>query len=451
MTGAGAAAFAGFAGCLGDNGDDGDSTDGSDTTDDSDGGSERDPEVELWTQETQEERIERLNDIANAFLSENAGAIDVQGVPSGDYISEFFARQAADDLFTVSQISVDQVAPLRGTGIPDRDLHQEVIDRVGEERDYVDFFLELFTDEDGLMAIPAFTWTKAMWYRESIFEDAGLDFVPQSFDQIMEAAETLHDPDNGQWGVGIGLEPGELYTQQCYMLFALANDAPLFSPDGEIIFDSDEHVETLEYYADLAEFTSPGLEGNTFIEYGNGDCHLTTVAPHILGYIWDIAETPEEDINDIRHSGYVEERRRTAFGLTEGTYMIYEGAEDVDKQAAADFIEYLLIGEDGDQYQNWLDIQIGGFQPVFEGYTESDAYRSNEIIGNMHASTLEAIESSLTEFERFGGYIHGEYFPVVGDIENQFLIADAVHDVVAGEDARTVAENYAEQMRQLQD
>jgi len=436
-TGAGVIVLSGLAGCSG-NGD-GDGGGG-------DGGSSQ---VEFWTQETQEARVERINEIADNFVEQydDEAMFDVNGVASEDYASEFLARQAADDLFELSQIGLPQVAPLRGSNVPARDLHEDVVERIEEKRDYDPFFLELFRDEQGLTAVPLVTWTMAAWYRQSAFDEAGLDFVPRTFDQLLEAAEALHDPDNGQFGIGIGKEAGDLYTQQCYSMFALANNAPLFSEDGEIIFDSDAHIETLQFYADLAEFTSPGFEGNAFIQYGNGQTHITPVAPHILKYVWDIADNPEEEVNDIRHTGYVEEERKTAFGLPEGSYMINANADENAKQVAADFLEYWAKEE----YMNWLDIQIGGFQPVFQGFTETEEYRNHEIMQHVDESVIQAIEESIMGFERFGGYIHGEYFPIVGEIENQFIIADAAHDVIRGEDPQQVAEDYAEEMRSLRE
>lgn len=433
---AGTLVLTGLAGCSGGGGD----------------GSSSETEIEFWTQETQEERVGRINEIADTFEEEYDGTINVNGIVSGDFASEFQSARASGDLFTASQISQIQLDPIRGTDIPAFDYHQNVVDTIGED-EYIGRFLDFVRTDNGLLAVPVFAWAQALWYRQSVFDEAGLDFVPRSWDQILEAAETLHDPDNDQFGIAIGAQANDFYAQQCYTMFALANDAPLFSEDGEILFDNDKHIETLEFYDQLYEYTSSGIvePGDAFNQYANGQTHLTPIAPHILQYVADIADDPASALSDIRHTGYIEEERQTSFGLIEGYYIINSRADDAQKETAQKFLEFLSWEDEQEHYMNWLDVQIGGFQPVFEGFTEREEYRNQDVMQHVDESVLEAIPQSLQNFERFGGYIYDDYFPVIGEIETQFLITEAVNRVVQGENAQDVAEDIADQMRDLQE
>ena len=50
----------------------------------------------------------------------------------------------------------------------------------------------------------------------------------------------------------------EAYAEQCFTQFAMSNGAGLFDKDGNLVFNSPEMKEAIDFYAELAKYNPPG-------------------------------------------------------------------------------------------------------------------------------------------------------------------------------------------------
>jgi multiple sugar transport system substrate-binding protein len=407
------------------------------------------PRVMLWHQETQLERQEAMLEIADRFERAHEWQIEVEAIESQEIHVEYQLRDARDT-FTLGQFNTSQLDLFRGTDRPAKEAADGVVERIGDDR-FWDAVLEQAETPGGYLGVPFFIWVQGPWYRESVFESYGLSDPPRSWDQLLGAAETLHDPADGQYGIVLGEDAETEYPTHCYTQLALANDTPLFSEDGEILFDTDAHVETLEFYRQLTEYTPPELMKPVpaFDAFVDERAHFGIYPTHLITYVWNSADDPEAAVSDLRFSGYMDESRQSAYGLM--NYLVFSAAASSEQLSGAkQFAEFLLTGEDHANYLDWLSVQVGGFQPVFEAFRERDDYQQIEILKHVADTiTQELIPEGITSIERFGGAVYDDYFPVIGEIEGQFLISKAIRRVLDGENARTVAEETADRMREL--
>jgi len=104
--------------------------------------------------------------------------------------------------------------------------------------------------------LPFHGWVQGIWYRADWFKKAGLN-PPATWEDILKAAKTFYKPEQNQYGILVGTK-AESFSEQCFTHFALSNAAREFDSDGNLVFNSDEMLETLEFYTELAKYNPPG-------------------------------------------------------------------------------------------------------------------------------------------------------------------------------------------------
>ncbi|MFC7116568.1 ABC transporter substrate-binding protein [Natronoarchaeum sp. GCM10025703] len=425
LKGIGAAMLAGgLAGCIGGGGDDNEDT-----------------ETTYWTTQVEQDRQEVIEGLIESFESESDGTIDLVPVEEGDLPTQISSATASGTLPAFGEWGLDPMQNLGSEDLLSTESAESVVDSIGRD-DFAEGALSLATSSDGnLLAVPAHGWVQGFWYRQSAFDDAGLD-APTTWDAILDAAETLHDPDNDEYGIVVGSDETP-FARQCFTPYARSNGARVFNSDGEIVFDSDAMVEALEFYGSLAEFSPPGA--NTFETanntYLNEQCHMIMYSSYIMG---DVSSNTDGMADDTAFAPYIERDRRSSFGQLV-LFNILDTASDANRETAEAYVEHVLSG---DQYVDFLHMAPGGMNPVLTSTAESEAYRDNETLQEWGQETLSNISGAFDNIERFG-YVDGQMIPAFGDITSRSLIAQAVRRVSEGEDAQTVADDVASEMRDV--
>ena len=420
----------GLAGCLGGDGSDAETGESPD-------------EITFLHYETGDDRRAAIDELGERFHQHTDIEIAQRVVQEADLPVTITSSVAADTLPEVGTLGVSVLHS--ATGAIDAESTTHVVESIGEDRFYENL-LEMVSvpNEDQYYGVPLYTWPQFTYCRREVFDDEGLE-PARTWDEWLTAAETLHDPDNNQYGVIIGTETDQ-YTRQCFTGFALANDARVFSDDGEIIFDSDAMVEALEFYAELAEYTPPGSvdSGSIGPIYDEGHAHL--YSGNAFGLYFnslglDNGETIQEYIVPV-----IEETHEATYGEVVCTATM-TALNNATKEAAESWQSFLRGSERIQDYIDFCHIQVGGFQPVMPEVRDESDYRSHELMAHWSDELIDdIIPESIENMERFG-FRDGQMFPEIGPITANFLIASAVSDVVDGEDAQSVAETTADAMR----
>ncbi|WP_433627731.1 ABC transporter substrate-binding protein [Halomicrococcus sp. NG-SE-24] len=413
-----------LAGCLGSGGQQ------------SNGGSTN---VKFWTTQTENERLKVIRDLVGSFEKNHDPTVKMTSVKESDLPSQISSARASSTLPSIGGFGLGQMQKLGSGGLLSKKAAKNVISAVGEDKFY-DGALSLTQAPDGgHFAVPFHGWLQGFWYSKSVWEEHGLD-APNSWDSILAAAKALHKPDSNQYGIVVGTKKTP-FARQCFTPFARSNGARVFNENGDIVFDSDEMVEALDFYSKLAQYTPPGKDtwktaNNTYL---NDQCQFVQYSTYLMG---DITKEGEKMVKDTAFTPSIEKQRKSSFGQIV-TLSMLSSAGKKERKASQEFAEYLMTGK---QYLKWLHMAPGGMNPVLKPTAQNDAYKDNETL-KAWGNTVEDISAGFANIERFG-YVNGKSFPKLGDLTSQYLIAEAVSRVSGGEDPEKVATQQAEKMRE---
>ncbi|OQW51059.1 ABC transporter substrate-binding protein [Candidatus Raskinella chloraquaticus] len=120
------------------------------------------------------------------------------------------------------------------------------------------------TVEGGFNALPWSVDYFMVYWNKELFQKKGIAY-PTNFDELIKAAEALHDPANGISGfVGRGLRNANL---PLYMSFLLGFGKDALDEKGNLIIDGPEAVEAAKIYKHLLTKCAPaGVAGFNWME-----------------------------------------------------------------------------------------------------------------------------------------------------------------------------------------
>lgn len=396
--------------------------------------------IRYWNIHNSNERQSAIEPTIQSFQENEGIEVNAQFIDNDDIEQQISSAIASNRLPDVALLAVQTVQRLGNDGALSTDSATQVVEDLGED-DFRDATLQFMSNpEGGYYGVPSTSWVQGIWYRKSAFEEEGLD-EPLTWDAILEAAETFHDPDNNQYGIGFGNRT-TAYARQCFTQFARANGALVLNADREVVFDEPEMVESLEYVQELGQYT-PGAVSfdDTRQLYENEQIHMTMWSTNILRHILNNAG--EEMAQDTGFGSYTENTRRTTYGQVLG-HVIFN-KEEPQRQAAQRLVNHMTSG---DAYIAWAHSAPGGMIPARTSVTETDAYRDNEIL-SAWSDTISQFTDAMDNMERFD-LVEGTLIPEFGDIISQNLVAEAVNRVVIqGDDPQTVANETADRMREV--
>jgi len=151
-----------------------------------------------------------------------------------------------------------------------------------------------------LYALPFYGETSITYYRKDLFEKAGLTMPEEpSWNQILEFATKLHNPDNGFYGLCLRGLPGWGENMAVFGTMINAFGGRWYDMDWNAQFDTPEMKNAFEFYNTLIkEVSEPGATGVGFTE------GLTLMAQGKAG-IWYDASVGAGLLNDPSQSKVV--------------------------------------------------------------------------------------------------------------------------------------------------
>ena len=184
----------------------------------------------------------------------------------------------------------------------------DVIEAIGEEN-ILPQDLRLNYYGGHYWGVPLYGTPSVLYYRKDIFDEKGLS-PPTTWDELIETAKAVHDPENDLYGFLVTGGAQEL-TNVMIWDFLSNNGATIFNEnrpatEDDVTFNSAETIETFEYLKRLHEFSPPGSEmwGNS--EYAQmfhtgrvamsfdvmfGHARILTTAPEMKDKV-GVAELP---------------------------------------------------------------------------------------------------------------------------------------------------------------
>lgn len=416
--------------------------------------------VEFWTTDNEEERVQVYEEVAARYMEQNPG-VEIRIVPieEAGVSQRISTAVAANRLPDIVRMGVERVATFAGDGLLDEEAATAVIQDIGED-DFRDSPLQMVTNPTTGMyaAVPYDGWIQALWYRQDVFDDLGLD-APVTWDQISTACEALPGNDELLYGMTIGTDPGQNYGHQVFEQVAISNNAWPFDEEGNVTMDTPEMVAALDFYSSLQSCSLPGPQywrgAREAYEYGQSG--MMFYSTYIMD---DLVEGSGLDEGGNVELAYEDLAARTGFAPSmEGpngsatygqlvTLGIMQGADP----AAQDVVKFFLTDEN---YQDVLALAPFGKVPVLESAVDEWA-SSSEYFANYSEETVAAVAEGYDTMERwlFRPDYDATQQAVIGDIEGRLIIPQIISNIAiegtmtpeqgAAELQRLVEEMYAE-------
>ena len=388
--------------------------------------------IEFWTTDNEEERVAMYEEVAARYM-ELHPEVEIRIVPIEESgISQRISTAvAANRLPDIVRMGIERVASFAADGILDEEAAMATIAAIGED-DFRAGPLQMVTNPTtgNYSAIPFDGWIQAIWYRNDLFTELGLN-APITWDDITAACTTLPGNDDLLYGIGLGTDPGQNYGQQVFEQVAISNDAWPFDETGAVTMNSPEMVAALEFYTDLQDCALPGPQywrgSREAYEYGQSG--MLFYSTYIMDDLVDGSGL--EDGGSVELV-YEDLAARTGFApAMEGpngsasygqlvTLGIMQGADPV----AQDVVKFFMTAEN---YQDILALAPFGKVPVLESAV-AEWSSASDYFANYPPETLEAIAAGYDSMQRwlFRPDYDATQRAVVGDIEGRLLIPKAI-------------------------
>jgi len=164
--------------------------------------------VEFWTTDNEEDRVNVYEAVAAGFMAEHP-EIEVRIIPIEEAgVSQRIATaMAANRLPDIVRMGIERVATFAA---------EAVIASIGED-DFRAGPLAMVVDPatGKYAAVPFDGWIQAIWYRDDVFGEAGLN-APVSWDDINAACDALPGTGNLLYALTLGTDPGQNYPHQVF-------------------------------------------------------------------------------------------------------------------------------------------------------------------------------------------------------------------------------------------
>jgi ABC-type glycerol-3-phosphate transport system substrate-binding protein len=169
---------------------------------------------------------------------------------------------------------------------------------------YVPAFKDFVTIDKSMYGLPFEGESTSMFYNKDMFEAAGIDHPPTTWEEMEADAAALTDPDQKQYGIELFASESAYY----WYPFLYQAGGEQLSPDGkEVAFNSPEGKQAAEFYVGLTKYApaqylnSNSYDGRIAFEHGQvgmymaGNWLAATLeddAPEFMGH-WATAPLPK--------------------------------------------------------------------------------------------------------------------------------------------------------------
>jgi multiple sugar transport system substrate-binding protein len=389
--------------------------------------------IEFWSTDNEEERVNTYEAVAARFMEEHP-EIDVRIVPieEAGVSQRISTALAANRLPDIVRMGVERVAAFAADEILNEEAAMAVINNIGVD-DFRSSPLEMVTNQTtgNYAAVPFDGWIQAVWYRQDIFDELGLN-APISWDDINAACDALPGTGNLLYALGLGTDPGQNYPHQVFEQVAISNNAWPFDANGNVTMNTPEMVEALRFYTELQRCALPGPQywQGAREAYELDQAGMLFYSTYIMD---DLVEGSGTDAGNIQipvedlagKTGFAPEMAGPNGSASYGQLVTLAITRDADPEAQM-VVEYFLT----EGYTDVLTLAPFGKVPVLESAVEGWKGLS-PYFANYSSETLDQIANGYESMQRwlFRPDYDATMQAVVGDIEARLLVSQAISNI----------------------
>ncbi|WP_295656110.1 ABC transporter substrate-binding protein [uncultured Nocardioides sp.] len=424
--------------------------------------------ITVWIVEDLPDRVDAAQAIVDDFSTASGVEVDLVPVAEDQFNQVLTSSAAAGDLpDAIGALPLSQVRTLSANDLVDTEAVGQVVDDL-DPATFNESALELITEGEERLAVPSESWVQLLVYRKDLFEQAGLA-EPSTYDDLLAAAEELDSPDVAGF-VGANVA-GDAFTAQTFEEIGLGNNCQMVDDAGEVTLDSDECVEALDLYGQLQQdYSLAGAQDvdTTRAAYFAGQGAMliwsSFVLDELAGLRKDAKPSCPECKNDPRflaeNSGVVTSIQGPSGTepATFGEVTSWTITADSATEPAQEFVQYML----NDGYQPWIEIAPEGKIPVRPGDSPgatnfSDAWAEMEVGVDTKAplsdfygpDVIDQLTGGVETLSRWA--IPQGQGDLLGAIQGEQPVANAVNQVSGGTDAADAMQEAADAVRSVQE
>lgn len=234
---------------------------GGGTSTSGDGGADKPKELVYWAS-NQGPSIEAdkkiLTPRLKKFEQETGIKVKLEVVPWSDLLNRILAATTSGQGPDVLNIGNTWSSSLQATGalLP---WDKKNFDKIGGRDRFVDSAVGSTGAEDqDPAAVPLYSLAYALYYNKAMFEEAGIDKPPATWDEMVTVGKKLSK--DGKWALGA---EGSNLSNNIHQVFVLGQQhgADFFDAEGKPDFTSDGAVAAVKQYVDFMakdKITAPG-------------------------------------------------------------------------------------------------------------------------------------------------------------------------------------------------
>jgi len=373
----------------------------------------------MWHMEQPPHRVKRVQELLDEWNAANPDIQIRQEVQNwGEIYTKAPLAAKAGSLpdimfgipdFTTVLLGTDAVQPVT-----------ELVKELDAKHQFVPAAVEPYSYNGEIWAVPLYGMVHSLWYNKAMFAEAGLE-APKTWDDLLAAAEALHDPENGVYGIGLPANK-QLYTDQVlYNIMLTAGASELFNEDGTIAFDNPATVKAFEAYRALWQFSPPDSVSWT---WGEAEAALASgTVPMIFQFTvittWEQQSGMDADMLGVTAIPVSAEGMEGAIYYSNAALLT---TADPERQAAAaKFLSWLLEPEN---YGRFLNMEPGLFLPVTADGATAESFW-NDPLTIKYRSQVETMVANTKHGALFG-FTKGRVFQAIGAISAQNLLSAAL-------------------------
>ena len=415
---------------------------GSGGNDSSSGDGELKGDITFWYSFTQGGRMDVIQEAADKFMEDNPDVtITIETFSWGDFYTKWTTGLASGNVpdmstalpgHVVEMMDAEAVIPL-----------DDVIEDIGKDR-FAEAALSEGERDGEYYSLPLYSHAQVMWYRKDLLEDANLE-VPETWEEFAEAAKALTK--DGVYGCSFPCGSGDLMATRFLNFYVRSGGGSLLTDDLKANLTSDIAIEGIKYWLDIYENCSPKdsvnyavldqanlyYQGKTAFDFNSG-FHISGVetnSPDLVDSI-DCAPLPRLNKDD------------PVYGAETSNIPMVVWSKSEHPEICKAFIETLY---EDDTYTEFLAATPVGMLPSVTGISDTEAYKSNEIIQKF--SNAEQVIAEAVSLSAAIGFEHGPSVEA-GLLTSQGIVEEMFQDIITnGTDVEKAAKAAEDKLNEV--
>ena len=385
-------------------------------------------EIVFWHHEAPEERVNTFQEIIDDF---NAAypqyKVRQEVVMWGDAwvktATAISSNTAPDFQFGIPDL---MLTAFKADGLlPVTDLIKEL----DEKHDFSQSQLDIYSYDNEYWGVPIFTMLWGVCYRPSIVQKyLGHTDAPETWADLLNYAKIITEKSNGEvYGIGLSSAKNLMADESFYTVMASSGSMP-FDAEGNVIFNSQQTIDALEFYKELCQYSPPGHEAWSW-----GELQTNHTVGTVAMTISDLQL--EANLDALNSSDYaVWPMPLKEAGAKRGTMTypneisIFKAAEERGNlEGVYDFVKFIMEPQ---QNSKLIEMCAGSFLPVTKSTAESKELWEKPRMKRFEEANRIAI--SFLDYATLYGFEHGKWVNLgIGDYVGANLFSDTMSKVVS--------------------